>query len=639
MTTGKTVQATLTAENVGGIDETEVAFEPGITILAGRNATNRTSLLRAVMAALGSDRVSLKADADEGHVELELDGETYTRHLRRRNGTVVTDGDPYLDDEVELADLFAFLLESNEARRAVERGDDLRELLMRPVDVDAIQAEIDDLLSERNRVDAELEELEDMADRLPELETERQQIKDQLEEVETELEDKREELQTADASLEERREEQSDLDEAMSELEATRTEFTRTRQRLSTERNSVESLEAELEDLREELDDLSDPDDTVDVEDDLERLRDRQDKLDTELQELQSVVQFNEKMLDGTSSGVVAALRDEDDGGAPTDELLPDDERQVVCWTCGSEVEQTQLEETVDRLRTVRQEKLEERSEVSDRIEKLNEQRRNKREQVRERQRLERRIESTEEELADRRERIEDLEDNRDDLEDAVDELEDRVRELETEDQDELLGLNREVNELEFERDQLENDLADVENEIDRIEGRLDERESFETEREEITAEIEELRTRIDRLETEAVEQFNEHMDEVLDILDYDNLERIWIERKTQGNESTFDLHVVRAGESGAAYEDRIENLSESEREVTGLVFALAGYLVHDVHETVPFMLLDSLEAIDADRISTLVEYVSNYSDSLIVALLPEDAAALDDDYQRVSDI
>jgi len=29
--------------------------------------------------------------------------------------------------------------------------------------------------------------------------------------------------------------------------------------------------------------------------------------------------------------------------------------------------------------------------------------------------------------------------------------------------------------------------------------------------------------------------------------------------------------------------------LSESEREVTGLVFALAGYLVHDVHETVPF--------------------------------------------------
>ena len=161
----------------------------------------------------------------------------------------------------------------------------------------------------------------------------------------------------------------------------------------------------------------------------------------------------------------------------------------------------------------------------------------------------------------------------------------------------------------------------------------------FEAEREQITDQIEELRTRIERLETEAVEQFNEHMDEVLDILDYENIARIWIERKTQGPDSEFDLHVVRAGPDGAAYEDRIETLSESEREVTGLVFALAGYLVHDVHEVCPFMLLDSLEAIDSDRIATLVEYVADYADSLVVALLPEDAQALDDGYQRVTDI
>jgi hypothetical protein len=50
-------------------------------------------------------------------------------------------------------------------------------------------------------------------------------------------------------------------------------------------------------------------------------------------------------------------------------------------------------------------------------------------------------------------------------------------------------------------------------------------------------------------------------------------------------------------------------------------------------------MLLDSLEALDADRIATLVEYVKDYADYLVVALLPEDAAALDEDYQRVTDI
>ncbi|MFB6270837.1 MAG: chromosome segregation protein SMC, partial [Halobacterium sp.] len=102
--------------------------------------------------------------------------------------------------------------------------------------------------------------------------------------------------------------------------------------------------------------------------------------------------------------------------------------------------------------------------------------------------------------------------------------------------------------------------------------------------------------------------------------------------------DAEFDLHVVRASEDGTAYEDTVDHLSESEREVTGLVFALAGYLVHEVYDEVPFMLLDSLEAIDSDRIATLVDYVGEYADFLVVALLPEDAQAVDVD-NRVTEI
>src|SRR5699024_6259554 len=120
-------------ENVGGIDRTDVETVAGVTVLTGRNATNRTSLLQAVMAGLGSDSVSLKGDADEGAVELSIGDDTYTRTLTRENGVVATDGEPYLDDPT-VADLFAFLLESNEARRAVARSDDLRDLIMRPID-------------------------------------------------------------------------------------------------------------------------------------------------------------------------------------------------------------------------------------------------------------------------------------------------------------------------------------------------------------------------------------------------------------------------------------------------------------------------------------------------------------------------
>jgi DNA repair ATPase RecN len=72
-------EGSLSVRNIGGIDETELTFEPGVTILSGRNATNRTSLLQSIMAALGSDNVSIKADADEAHVELTIDSDRINR--------------------------------------------------------------------------------------------------------------------------------------------------------------------------------------------------------------------------------------------------------------------------------------------------------------------------------------------------------------------------------------------------------------------------------------------------------------------------------------------------------------------------------------------------------------------------------
>jgi uncharacterized protein YhaN len=133
----------------------------------------------------------------------------------------------------------------------------------------------------------------------------------------------------------------------------------------------------------------------------------------------------------------------------------------------------------------------------------------------------------------------------------------------------------------------------------------------------------------------------------VLDILEYQNIDRVWIERtertvregRRKVEKTVFELHVVRTTENGTAYEDTVEHLSESEREVVGLVFALAGYLVHDLHETVPFMLLDSLEAIDSTRIAALVEYFADESEYLVIALLTEDAEALSDEYTYVASI
>jgi DNA repair ATPase RecN len=201
----------IAVENIGGIDETEIAFEPGVTVLAGRNATNRTSLLQAIMAALGSDQAMVKAEADEAHVELTIGNDIYTRTLERQNETIRTSGEPYLDDPTE-ADLFAFLLESNEARRAVTTDADLREIIMEPIDTDEIQTEIDRLVEQRQTVEQELAELDDLKGRLPTLEEERTQLEAELAETKAELTNVEDQLQAADAEVEQSRQDQAELE-------------------------------------------------------------------------------------------------------------------------------------------------------------------------------------------------------------------------------------------------------------------------------------------------------------------------------------------------------------------------------------------------------------------------------------------
>ncbi|MFC6888834.1 archaea-specific SMC-related protein [Halorubrum trueperi] len=636
------------ASNVGGIDETEVEIPPGVTVLSGRNATNRTSFLQALMAGLGSTRPSLKGDADEGRVELAVGDETYTRTLTRRGGSVAFDGDPYLDDP-ELADLFAFLLENNEARRAVARGDDLREIIMRPVDTDQIEADIRELEAEKDDIDARIGSLDELESTLPELETERAKIESDLEAARADLEAAQAAIDDLDADLEESRSRKEELEEAFQKVREARSEVEDLSFEIETEESTLAELRAERADLEETLDEFEPFDEDPErIDGRVEELRQRKRALDETLNELGSVISFNEEMLEG--DGLDVAFESKTDGsgaepGSVTDELLGADE--TVCWTCGSEVDRSHIDNTVDRLRDLRSAKLEERNDLRDQIDDLTARRSTIRQRRNERERAERRLDSVESEIADVEARIEELEAEHAAAEERVAEREADTEDVGAGEYDEVIERHREANELELKVDRLESDLAEVDAEIEETEGKLGERETLRDRREAVADELTDLRTRVDRIEEDAVEAFNEHMAAVLDVLGYENIDRIWIERReTEVREgrrkvsrARFDLHVVRSGPDGSAYRDTVDHLSESEREVTGLVFALAGYLVHDVHETLPFILLDSLEAIDSDRIAAVVEYLREYAGYLVVALLPEDAAAISGEHATVDSI
>jgi DNA repair exonuclease SbcCD ATPase subunit len=640
-------EAKVHVENVGGIENTSVTFSPGVTLLVGRNATNRTSFLRAVMAALGSENAAIKGDADEAAVELTLGEETYTRHLRRQGSSIVTDGRPFLEDPT-LADLFAFLLESNEARRAVTAGVDLRELIMRPVDTAEIESEIQRLVRERESIEEELEEIDSLKEELPELEAEQARLADEIEEKKADLEAKEAELEAADADVEEVREEKSELESRLEDLRAKRSTLDDIRYDLETERESLEALKQERQELEDEETELPDlpMGELQEVESEIKRLRNQKEQVEREINELQSVIGFNEDMLEDDAAMAFDAQASDADGDADlTDQLLDDEE--LTCWTCGSQVEQAQLETTLDHLRDRSQSRMKEVSDLEDQINELTEQKREFERAQREQDRIERRRSEIDDEIEQGEATVDRLQERREKQMAEVEELEADIEELEEDENNTILDLYKEANQLEYELGRLETNLEQVNDKLDELEARIAEQDDLEAEREALNEEIESLRTKIERLERSAVEQFNEHMKNVLDILEYANLDRVWLERverevregRRKISRAGFELHVVRTSSSGTTYEDTVDHLSESEREVTGLIFALAGYLTHEVYEELPFILLDSLEAVDSDRIAVLVEYLREYTGYLLVALLPEDAAALSDEYERVNDI
>ena len=645
-------EATLSVRNIGGIDETSVTFTPGVTVLAGENATNRTSLLQAIMAALGSGDVSMKGDAESAAVELTIGPETYTREFTRRGSSVATDGEPYLEDPT-LADLFAFLLESNEARRAVATGGELRDLILRPVDTDEIQAAIERHRNRREELDEQLEDLDGLKDRLPSLEAERTRLEDEIDETTSELESVESALEAKDVTVEQTRAERAELEDRLGELRSKRSDLEDVRYELETERESLESAEARKRELDAELEEQPSPpvDEIEDIEARVEMLRNEKRRLEAEINEVQNVIGFNQGMLDGEDDALLDALEvpdstpTDDHGDELTDGLLPDG--TTTCWTCGSEVPRDQIEATVDRLRELSRSKLSEVNDIEERLEELTEEVRELERNERRRKQLRRQRADVVSDIERSESEIERLRERRGALRAEIEDLESEIEDLENDGYGDVLDLHKEANRHEYELGRLEENLEDVEAEIDRVEERLDAESQLRQQRAELTAEIEDLRTRIDRIEEQAVDGFNDHMDSVLEILGYGNLERIWLERferevregRRTATERAFELHIVRQTDSGVTYEDTIDHLSESEREVTGLVFALAGYLAHEVYETVPFMLLDSLEAIDSDRIAALVEYVEGFSEHLVVALLPEDAAALPEAYARISDI
>jgi len=620
-------QVQLTATNIGGITRADIAISDGVTLLSGRNASNKSSLLRALAGALGGPVPPLKNDAESGTVSLFIDGDSYELQLSRRNGNpVVTNANVYTDRE-ELCELFVALTETNPIRQAILTDGDLYEHLMRPVDTAEIQTEISRLSERKDTLEDELEELDAMRDRLPSLKTRRETLEDREAELEAGLRSKRDEVEKREAASEDTAE----------ELQTTRAERSTVRTRIRTQEDAIASIETELEDVTAELAEQEATSADLPVENisaELDKLHQQKQEFTATINALSPIVDMNGRLLNGDAD-IPAGLQSDTIGSA-----LNPDSQSVDCWTCGSTVERGQIVEQVETIEEIIAEKRNQRDDITTRIQSLTERRRELQQRADRIERLRERRDGLTEEREKRRERLEDRRSELRDLEADIEELQEATAD-DSESGAQLRELYDDISDLEYDRGSVVNELESVTSEIDTVTAELATRGDVEAELESVSSRLREQRQRIETNEQELVSTFNEIMQEVLDALQFDAIERVWLERRSSGNghatATTFELHVVRENDDGEVYDDTVASLSKSEREVIGLVVALAGYLVHDVGDVVPFLVVDAVEMFDAERIDGLVDVFGDHAEFVVAAVLPEEGEQLAQEYETIS--
>lgn len=597
----------LHVENVGGIDSHTFRTEAGVTLVTGPNATNKTSLLRAVLFGVGADDVTIRTDADRARVELEIDGTRVEREAVRTGHGRSTDGEPLVTDDRDqlLLERFAGLTGTNALRTAVDRGDDVGNLLTEPLDIEALERERSEKLDRKRTLSRTVDSLSGVEADLEDARAEREAAIERRDDLESRVEELAAERAETDDELDELRAERADtiaerdrLQARIQELEAS---VDRLDERVAARADELEELRAEAAET--ELDDL---------ERERERLERELDAIDDRLEVLQSVLSTNREMLDSdrrNALGFEATLEGD----------------QVTCWTCGADTQVTDIEDTTDEVAALVEAEKERRREYAPELESVAEaidaaEDRLGRVDTAETdlEEAKRTREERRSSLARQRERLADVRMDLDDLDSAI---ESRSESPDGDAGDELESARVERETVRHEIERLEAQVADLEADRERLQ-------TAEAEIDDLSAAITSLTERIESRERELREAFNEAMDDLLEALAFERIERIWLDGE-------FDLVISRTVD-GAVRRDRLDHLAESEREMIGLVLGLAGYLAYDVADISPVITLDSLGAFDADRTARLVEYFAHRTPFLLVAVHPEQATELPHDQRSL---
>lgn len=594
--------------NVGGIEHFEQTLSNPIAIVTGTNASNKTSLLKAVAFGIGRSTVPIRSGATEARVELQIGDERVVRAARPKGGGLNISGEALLEDsdDVKLFERFGCLLEFNDVRQAVREGRPVEDLLKEPMDLTNLEARRNELLQRKQDLKREINQLGD--------------IEEEIASRESQLESKRERIASLEAKHDDLRERQNETvndDDDAAELRERRVSLVHEQNELETQiselETAIERIKSEVEETKSELESAREVAESYDI-DDLEArrneiLRDLDDITDR-VEVLQSVLTANREMHHSSYTGVL---------GKETS-LVED---TVTCWACGDDASASNFDETINRLQEIVERDKERRQTHQPKLESVKSDIDEAKEARSHVSNLEAEVRGLEGRLENRRESLQTKRESLESIHDDLNAVDEELSEYESEQETEVTDLQSEIEDVRIDLHAAQSEAQRLESSVGDLQEQLEERERKKADLDELSDEIVELSERIRTLEQDLREGFNDAINELIEVLDYERIERIWLDGE-------FNLVIAREID-GAVHKDNVEHLSESEREMVGLMLALAGYVTYDLSGIVPVLLIDTLGAFDDERTADLVAYFADETPLLLTALLPGSASAVDE--------
>lgn len=606
-------------ENIGGLKHIEADIIPGLNVIEQPNASGKTSFLRAFSLLLTPSgnykdlEYILRSMSTEGFILItDHNGNQIKKTISRNKNTITVAGDDLVTPEISLlVKRFAICGHDNEILSAVRLGQNLKSLIGTDNNIiERLKAEIRYKESNLAALTEDLNKDANAAHQKISTEKKRDTLLKELSQLEEKYAALKKQHDSM-ASVGKETATKEKLNAKSTELQQIEFKINDSKKMIKNKNELIEKLSKEIQSLRRSTEQLGEVDNR-----EIDKIKKEMQNIDYKIQKTISQQSTLDMTIQATKN-VVRELEESPQTSTILDSLS--DDSHVSCPVCGQDAGIRIIKKHIDEL-------MEKRAKTQTTISKLESDQAvlSKKKDVLIQKGSEITtaisvIKSKEATINNENGNISLINQAIEKLEDSKEKLNAEIKELSKSINDKVVNITIEIAKIKESIGQKKTAIENFNNEIKSYDAVIRGIDNKRLSVAEMKKDVENTKAELHKIELRIQEQFNQIIPEVYSILGFSsNISRISLEQN-------YDLMVSRKTDKDSIYRDMdsIKTLSKSELEVIGLAVMISGYIVNNLKEYFPYILLDELTFLDNKRLKALMDYMEKIAVSIILTKLP----------------